>query len=389
MTDRDEAQARAWTLHRAKPVTLATLANLRAVRDLPYAIGGSPHDHDAVVCGAGPSLTALLPQIRETRGVVYTVNTAARAVATVRRPDVVVVREIVDCAPQLVPCGEVVIDVGAHPAVVHHARTLADEVSWFVPAGVHLGGLVSTLGVRPLYGGTAALTAAVALAVARGARTVWLCGVDLAYADDGRAYADGSAYDGHRVELDADGRARHVGAGAEYQHAAHDRAGIPRHPERQETVEVPAYGGRGTRRALHTWDDQRRWLSQMTARHGLVHVAGGGARIEGAWEVPDVDPWLRREPSSPTMPAVTRWDALDAEVRRQVALARAWSETLLGESTVAAVPGTLAGCELVETAIAGRLIQLREADLPTAERVRGMALCFARGADEVEAAWGS
>lgn len=395
-----EASARAWTLHRAKPVMLATLANLRALRDVPYAIGGEPSPHDAIVCGAGPSLTALLPQIAEARGVVYTVNTAAMAVDSVRRPDVLVAREIVDCAPQLVPCGEVVIDVGAHTGVLARAREVADRVSWFVPAGVHLSGITSTLGVRPLYGGTAALTAAVALAVARGARRVWLCGVDLAYADDGRAYADGSAYDGHRVELGADGLARHVGAGAEYQAAAHDRAGIPRHPERQATVEVPAFGGVGYRRALHTWEDQRRWLARMAQRVRMLHVAGAGARIGGGtaevsaieWDFDDdmrASSWSYDERAAARAPVhAWPWAMLDRVITQQVKTARSWAAALHADTPIAAVQGTIEGADIVETVVAGRLIQLREADLPMGERVRGLGLAFARGADEVEAAWG-
>ena len=386
---REAESAEAFMLHRAKPVALATLRNLRSVRDLPYAFGGERYAHDAVICGAGPSLTAALPMIRDTAATVYTVNTAAKAVATVRTPDVVVVREIVDCAPHLVPAHEYVVDIGTNHGVLARARELAPRVSWFMPAGVHLFGLAAALDVEPLYGGSAALTAACALAIARGATRLWLCGVDLAYSDDGLAYARGSAYDGQRVEFDAEGRARAVGEGAALQHAQHDRAGVVRHPEVQATVEVPAYGGHGTRRALLTWEDQRQWLSRLAARRCVGHVLGQGARIDGAIECHDITgaahgPFATHR--AKPVPA-SSWLALDAAVAQQIATARAWGSALAERTPVLDVPHTIAGADVVEAVIAGRLIRLRAAPVPIGERLRGLAALFGRGADEAAEAW--
>lgn len=383
---RGEAQARAWMLRRAKPVTLAMIANLRTVRDasLPYATRSLPVDHDAIVCGAGPSLTALLPQIAQAGGVLYTVNSAAPAVAQVRRPDVIVAREVSDCSPHLRESGETVLDIGASPEAFRVARSLG-RVSWFMPAGVHLVGLAATLGVRPLDAGSAALTAAVALAIARGARSVWLCGVDLAYADDGRAYADGSAYAGQPVAFDDEGRA-HV-QGESEQRAAHERAGMEWSGTVMETELVRAFGGVGSRRSIWAWSDQARWLEALSTRAARYHVAGGGRRLAG-WREVDTLPAQRPATLGTVAPSALDWRALDASVAQQCATARAWAEAL--ESTGAVVvPHAYDGADLVEAAISGRLIQIREAELPISERVRGLALCFARGADEVEAAWGS
>lgn len=387
---RADQSAEAFMLHRARPVALATLRNLRSVRDLPYAFGGEVYAHDAVICGAGPSLTAALPMIRDTAATVYTVNTAAKAVGAVRTPDVVVVREIVDCAPHLVPAHEYVLDIGVNPGVLARARELAPRVSWFVPAGVHLFGLAASLEVEPLYGGSAALTAACALAIARGATRLGLCGVDLAYSDDGLAYARGSAYDGQRVELDAQGRARATGEGAELQHAQHDRAGVVRHPEVQATVEVPAYGGHGTRRALLTWEDQRQWLSRLAAQRCIGHVLGQGARIDGAIECAEIGPRAQGlyagEWRLPTVPA-SAWLALDTSVRQQIATARAWASALSARTPVLDVPHTIDGSDVVEAIVSGRLIRLREAPVPIGERLRGLAALFERGAEEAAEAW--
>jgi hypothetical protein len=316
-------------------------------------------------------------------------------------PDVVVVRESHDVSAHLAhPARCIVADICAHP------RNFAAAHRFFIAASGQTWETAALLGVRPLYAGTASLTACVALAEQWGAARVVLVGVDLAFARDGSGYADGSAYEGYRGSVDADGVVELGGAGLAAMTA---QAGTGALPARQATAECAAWGGVGTVRALETWVDQRRWLEAFARRVGsrdecddigvtCVDATEGGSRKEGWWEQKrstlcwawenDQLRWsgTTEEPWRDVDPA--RVAAALADIARQCDTAEAMPAGVIGDALVADAAGWLRGTDVIDAAAAGALLRVRDAALSPAENARAVARCMATAAAEMRAVLG-
>lgn len=295
---------RDWAVQKARAVGLATARNVRSSLGLPCAIPSgerrTPRAGTFVVVGAGPSLDRTgkyLASMQDAGALIVTTNTGCPAVLRHGvMPNVVVAREVLTVGPQLAgleaSCVRV-LDLGCSPEMFERQAAIG-PTAWFVQATVACFELASILGVRPLYGGDASLTAAVALADAWGAEEVVLLGVDLAFADDGSAYGAGTAYEGERATLEG-GYARLDGRGHERRRAVADAAGLERPSERVRWMTVGAYGGElveeGGRRVPRqvrtqgTWVSQIEWLMQRAGRDPSLRCidATGEGAAKPAW----------------------------------------------------------------------------------------------------------
>lgn len=281
---------RGYVLHKSRPTAEAVLRNLLGpAAELPYVLGARPSERrgTVVVVGAGPSLDRTahhLPRLIEEGASVFTVNTALPKVAQHCEPDVVIAREIVDVSAHLAhPARLRVLDLGAHERV-WVAAMKAGPCAWFIAGADQYFDLAATIGVRPLFGGQAAVTSAVALAEQWGAARIVLLGCDLALDDDGRSYADGTAFSGQRAVIGADGMAENGGDGFAVKQAAHEAAGIRGWPEREITTVLERWGGGEPLRSTTQWLDQITWLATFAARHPeieCIDATGAGARKPG------------------------------------------------------------------------------------------------------------
>lgn len=371
------AADQAWLKHKAKPSLLSTIDNLKRAKRHRYAIGHLDEGEQigtAVVVGSGPSLTSrggVIRELQHSGAMVITTNTGLPALAKMSIvPNVVATREVVDVGSHLDhPAGCIAVDLAAAPSVWEAAERNGSKVIWFVGAAMQYFELASKLGVKPLYGGGAALTAAVALAAEWGARRIVLVGVDLAFADDGAGYADGSAWSGYRGELGddmviigGDGYAAMV------EQSKHSNIKPP--PQAQRTVEATAYGGNGTVRQLLTWADQKQWLETFAERHqqlDLINATCAGVRIEG-W----VEGLVNYRQTLPSMRTVQE-DVVDAvidDIRRQCKTVGALGATVRDpQGCVAAVPGWLDGNALVEAVAAPDIVAQRDMRLPAKQAI--------------------
>lgn len=367
----------AWLKHKARPSLLATVENLKRAHEYPYALGPrGERQGTAIVVGSGPSLSQtchLLAGWQAAGALIFTTNTGLPALAKIGVvPDVVVTREVVDVGSHLShPARCICVDLAAAPSVWDAAIASGAEVRWFVGAALQYFELAAQLGVRPLYGGGAALTAAVALAEEWGARHIALLGVDLAFAPDGAGYADDSAWSGYRADLDGT-HAVIGGAGYEAMREQSDRGAIPPPPQKQHTVQAPAYGGVGEVTQLLTWADQRAWLATFARRHGdlaLSNATGSGARIEG---------WFEETPRSVLSLTKARGTRVEhetviralADICRQCVAVGALGATVADpQGCVAAVPGWLAGNALVEAVAAPDIVAQHARHLPARQAI--------------------
>lgn len=292
---------RDWAMSRARQVAEATARNVRFLEDcgigsLPCAVPLGERSFARrgtyVVVGAGPSLSRtghLLPAFREAGAAILTVNTALPAVRQHLEPDAVVAREAADVTGALAGLGPETlrcIDLGSFPRVL---RTCAETgpTAWFIAAAVSNYELAARLGVRPLYGGSAALTAAVALADAWGAAEIVLLGVDLAIGPDGATYARGTAYEGQTARIDGD-EVVLSGDGLDRRRAVSIAGGISLPASRTGVISVPAYGGTGDVLTQSVWVDQIEWLSGRAWRDSTlrcVDATGEGAAKPGWFEM--------------------------------------------------------------------------------------------------------
>lgn len=285
---------RGWAVQKARAVGLAVARNVRASVGLPCAVPSgerfAARKGTVVVVGAGPSLDETgkhVVALQEAGALVVTVNTAVPAVLRHgAMPNVVVAREVLSVGQQLDGLSEKcvrVLDLGCAPEMFERQAALG-PTAWFVAATVSTFELASVLGVRPLYGGDASLTAAVALADAWGAEEVVLLGVDLAMRDDGSTYGTGTAYEGQRATVQG-GHVALDGPGFEARQKIADVVGL-QGPDRQvRLMTVGAYGGRGEVRTQGTWVSQIEWLMHRAGRDpGLrcVDATGAGA-AKPAW----------------------------------------------------------------------------------------------------------
>lgn len=353
--------------HKARAATLNVVRHLVSLRTrpLPYALPRqSSRGGTVVVCGAGPSLPASLPLVarwQEAGALVFCVNASLPALAAAGiTPDVCVVRESVSVGAHLDhPCGLVVTDLAACDGAWERAG------AWFCGGYLQHFGTAAALGVRPLYAGTAALTAAVALAEDWGASRIVLVGTDLAFAADGAGYADGSAWAGYRGAMAADGRVELAGAGYQRMLEQSAASGMEGPPQRQDVYRVEAYGGADEVVALGTWVDQLRWLATFAERRAgridRVNATGAGARIDGWREgvtaldlLIDVEVGPAME--APSLHAVDPEAAL-ADIAAQVTRAGDLADTVMHPNGApTCVAGYLSGHDVIDAAAAGELV---------------------------------
>ena len=361
---------RVYALTKARPAMLASVSNLQRIEARPYALPPlAERGHGAVyIVGSGPSLVDGIDALRSAQAsgaLVYATNTSLPAMARAGIvPDVVVVREVLDVADQLSHgAHEIVCDLACSPRVWERAGWHPGIASWFVAGGTQFFALAHRLGVRPLFGGPASLTAAVALAIERGAGRIVLVGVDLAFADDGQGYASGTAYEGFAGQL-TDAGMRVGGAGLEVMRAASAAASVPPPPRVQRTARVPSLDGREVEQ-LGTWADQQAWLESIATRFGerieLVNATARGALIAGWSRRPALtrrQPWPRVMRQAVALERVR--DTVE-DVRRQAETVASMADTVRdADGCVVAVPGYLEGCDIVEAVAAGDMITVRE-----------------------------
>ena len=384
MIDAEELYA----LTKARPAMLACVRNLRTASGRRYAMPARHARTGATVyvVGSGPSLAGSLDELRaaQARGaLVYTTNTGLPALARAGIvPDAVVVREVLDVRSHLEhEAREFVFDLAVNSDVW---RSKSDA-SWFVAGGTQFFELASRLGVRPLFGGPASLTAAVALAEARGADEITLIGVDLAFAPDGVGYAAGTAFEGYRGTLDGDAVTLDAG-GLEAMKRASDAVGVPAPPAHQRTVEVPSLDG-GTVRQLGTWHDQQAWLElfAMRSRTLLGNATRSGALIAG-WDRGHSGSVVRGTSVRMGEPVPTTRAVLE-DIARQARTVECLASTVRDpDGCVVAVPGYLDGCDVVEAAAAGDLITVRRMAYAPGPGVRLTCAALASAAEAVRAA---
>jgi len=377
-----DAHERAWLLHKSRPVMEATIANLERARSLPYALGPTYGRIGAfVVVGAGPSLSTTgpyLPELQKLGLTIATVNTALKAVTKYVEPDVVLAREVVDVSSHIdAPATLRVLDIGASPKV-WAAAIAAGPCVWFCPGQQQTLELAMSLGVRPLYGGSSALTAMVALCEQWGATEVALVGCDLALSEDGQAYADGSAFSGLRAVAGPDGSVVYEGEAHEVRRAHHASGGIAPPPDAEQTTEVEGWGGTRAR-TLPCWSDQIPWLETFASRYGremaLFDLTGAGARKRGWFESPIAEYVEHAKGRAFHLPRIRTSradvDAALADIAAQADVTSSVAATVLDpEGAVVAVPGYLRGCDVVEALAARDLLLGNESGASVLAKIR-------------------
>jgi hypothetical protein len=380
---------RAFAIDKAQLTMTSLASNIRAAEWLPYALpsGRSSRSGVFVCVGAGPSLSATGPELARLQregALICTVNTALAAVNKYVVPDVVLAREVVDVSSHLRhPAGLRVLDISASPKVWDAAIAMG-PTAFFCPYVE----VACTLGVRPMFGGPAALTALVQLVQEWGAARIVLVGCDLALADDGKSYADGSAFSGQKAAVDpVSGVATNSGDGFDAKTSQHLAAGLRAYPRQESTIVIDRYGG-GSIRTTPQWADQIPWLEEFARRHPdieCVDATGSGARKGGWIERPigDVDGLGRDLVDSDepiclaSVPALERINP--AKHAAAIAAIAAQCRTTLDvcanvvdpEGTIVAVPGYLEGADVVDLAAAGELVLNREKRGSVVDKIKG------------------
>lgn len=180
-------------MHRAELQTRTVVRSLMRLRDrpVPCAVPSEApraRSGTAVVVGAGPGLADSIEAIKAVRDrvSVFAVNASLAALRKAGvAADWVVVRESLDQSHHLEGGGfhHAALDLACHEAIWDEAAKHVPVPHAFVGAGTQFWQIADALDVRPLYGGTAALTGAVQLAAELGAERIVLVGVDLAVID--------------------------------------------------------------------------------------------------------------------------------------------------------------------------------------------------------------
>ena len=385
---------RGYILHRALPSVLGLVANLRKAHLRGYALPlVPPRDNGtAVIVGAGASLATsgdLLREMQADGALVFTTNTALPKLSEFLVPDVCVAREAIDVSAQLrYPVRCPIVDLAAHPSVWDAAGLVysgevgrVSDPRWFVAGGLQWFDLAAKLGVRPLFGGTASLTACVELARQWGATRIVLVGVTLAFERGGASYAPGTAYGDLRAKEDGLDTVTLSGPGLDAQLAVNGG----RYPARQSARWVSDQHG-GRLRQLLPWHDQMVWLENFAARHPAIECidASGGA-LKTGWHI-DANP--RGTPMEmPEASAAPDTAAALADIARQCESTDAVASAVLSHGVIPDLPGYLDGADIVEAASAASLLLMREShNGDHARAIRGTCEALKSGAANVRAA---
>lgn len=284
MKTQEQRQAEAFT--RVKSKHVITYAHL-AMRDLEttaYASKcGKPFEGRRVfVVGAGPSLQKNIGELRGLGGAIFAVNASAKPLAEAGIvPDVLVARESLDLSDQIQACPApiVALDISSHPATW---KAAGDRRVAFIPGYPRHMPLCQMLGERPVFGGTAAATSAVALALMWGAHSVVLLGFDLSIPPDGQVYHPSAP----RGDLKASvGKQAIEFEGNVEDDARCERSGQAPPPKRIGYTKCQALDFSQELYSQPTWDEQREWLETTARRYGsdveLLNATHFGAGIRG------------------------------------------------------------------------------------------------------------
>lgn len=282
----------AFIKHKSRHAVTYHLVNVQRLHQHPSAMSmGRPlKGRTVIVAGASYALTRNgqhLARAQRRGAVVLGTNSSAPVLAHYGvRPDAIVVRESIDNSAEVRASDAplVVLDTCAHPEMWAAA---GERAAWFVAGYPRHLATCQRLGVRPLYGGTAAHTSAVALAIEWGAARVVLVGAGLGMETIGgelRPYhpaAPRGTLRGHVI----DGEDMVQMWGNEANDALTIASGQPPQPSRASIRWLPAADNGGVLPALDTLADEHEWLQTQAGRHGgrveLVNATEGGAGIVG------------------------------------------------------------------------------------------------------------
>ncbi len=278
---------------RAREWISDVLENIELLEHSPTFLGLAEKlkDVPAFIVGAGPSLGKNIQLLADAKkkGIVIAVNTSARALAAKGiTPQVLACMESIDLSEllsQLPFIDEVVraISLTAHPRT---ARTGAGPLLPVYEGLPQLAPL-SALGKAPGLAVCGSVsTLAFSLAQRLGCSPIVFVGQDLAYTG-GQTYAAGTAYEGSKVRVSADGRS------LEHEHSAALQRANSGLTKCEPLREVEAWGGQGSALSGIGFSAIRSWLelaSELLSRERpdqrLINATEGGARIKGFEELP-------------------------------------------------------------------------------------------------------
>jgi Protein of unknown function DUF115 len=278
---------------RAREWISDVLENIELLQHHPTFLGLAEKFENvpAFIVGAGPSLGKNIQLLADAKkkGIVFAVNTSARALAGRGiTPQVLACMESIDLSEllsQLPFIDEVVraISLTAHPRT---ARTGAGPLLPVYEGLPQLAPL-SALGKAPGLAVCGSVsTLAFSLAQRLGCSPIVFVGQDLAYTG-GQTYAAGTAYEGSKVRVSADGHS------LEHEHSAALQRANSGLTKSEPLREVEAWGGRGTTLSGIGFSAIRAWLelaSELLSRERpqqrLINATEGGARIKGFEELP-------------------------------------------------------------------------------------------------------
>jgi len=303
MKTQEQRQAEAFT--RVKSKHVITYAHL-AMRDLEttaYASKcGKPLDGRRVyVVGAGPSLAKNIDLLKGVSGPIMCVNASAKPLAEAGIiPDVLVARESLDLSDQIEACPAhtVALDISSHPATW---KAAGDRRVAFIPGYPRHMPLCQMLGERPVFGGTAAATSAVALALMWGARSVVLVGFDLSIPPDGQVYHPSAP----RGDLTASFSKEAINFEGNVEDDARcHRSGQEPPPKTVGYTKCLALDFSQELYSQPVWNEQREWLETTAKRYvgsvEFVNATHFGAGIVGWRNIPlgELTEGERKEPKA-------------------------------------------------------------------------------------------
>lgn len=372
----------AFIRHKSRHAVTWSLANLQRLADRPCATDcGRPLEgRTAIVVGAGYPLVRNVGHIAEAQrqgAFVISVNSSDPILrAEGITADVLVARESIDVSAEVraSQAPRVCVDVCAHP----DAWTAAgDRLAWFVPGYPRHFGITQRLSIRPLFGGPAAFTSAVALAREWGAARIVIVGAGLGMetvSGELRPYhpaAPRGALRGHVIE----GEDAVEFSGNEADDARVEASGQRPQPSRVSVVWLPSHDNARWLPALVTLNDEREWLQTQAMRHGqnidLLNATEGGAGIVGWRNVTLASAPIHAGAPvriEANMPVGEREQAMLLEMLRgEARLLGEMSDALLapmGPRLDAArrLPGAVYGAPLAECLAAWRLVDRPEGD---------------------------
>lgn len=295
--------------YKSRHVITWTLINLCRLHDFPGILDGTrPLEGRTVLCvGAGPSLEKNGEHVaiaREKGIPIFAVNASDSVLRSYGiDPDVVVMRESLELDDQVrasrARC--LVLDVGVSPTTWDAARDHETaEARWFVPTYPRHIQACRRLGVRPMYGGTSAMTSAVSLAFTWGAAKVIACGIDLAGSPDGRVYHP-KAPRGQARAVASTSEGLYKWTGDDQDKERSERSGQRPQPSEVGFEWIPSDDWSELLPCLPTWQNQREWLSTEAKRRlGKVEcinaTEGGGGTMW--WRCAPLRETLEAEPEA-------------------------------------------------------------------------------------------